>query len=140
MGIHLISESQPRSDLQTEVADRFSGLTTAIAMIGRADRTLIEHLTRSTGIAVEYSVKRAAGCVIAAENTMVYRATTHRAFSHETFGIELEQISADHIVGQTAAVDRCNKFYALLDYLQGRRNGRIAAIGKECLRFPRPAS
>ena len=43
IGIHLISQSQFCGDLQSEVADRVSRLAAALAMVGRANRALVQH-------------------------------------------------------------------------------------------------
>jgi hypothetical protein len=61
IGVHLISLSQLCGDLQSEVTDRVSRLAAALAMVGRSDRALIEHCTRSAGISIKDGMERTAG-------------------------------------------------------------------------------
>jgi len=63
-------------------------------------------------------MKRTTRFIIAAEYAVVDWMATHGTLGCEPLGVKLEKIPADHIIRQTAAVDRGHKVYALLGYLQ----------------------
>lgn len=105
-GIHLISQPQFRGDLQPEGTGGFPCRATTFTMVGCAHRACIQHGTGAAGTAVKDGMKRPGGFVIAAENTVIDWAVSHRAVCGMTVCVKFELISPDHIVCQTSPVNR----------------------------------
>ena len=114
----MITQADLGRDLQPKIPDGVTGLAAFRAMVGSPHRTLLEHGTGATEVAIEDRMERPARRVIAAEYPMIYGATPHRTVGHQTLCVKLKAISARYLVRQPAAVHRCHEFDFLFLHLQ----------------------
>jgi hypothetical protein len=115
----MITQADRGGDLQTEIPDGITGLAAFRAMVGSPHRTLIKYRTGPTEVTIEDRMERPACRVVAAQHAMVYRLVSPGALGHDTFFVKVKLISAHDVVGQPAAVDRCNEFDVLFFNFQG---------------------
>jgi hypothetical protein len=95
----VISQAKLGSDLQTEVAGGLTRLTAFAPMIGRPDRTLVEHGTGAAGIAIKDRVEGTVRGIVRTEDAMVEGFVAHGAGCCQPPGVELKPVSPHDVIG-----------------------------------------
>jgi len=96
--VHMIPEAKPGSDLQTEVPNRITGVTTFIPMVGSAHRAPIKQGTRSTECSVKDRKERAIRCFLGAQHAVVDGVVPHGTRGNKAFGVECKKVPAHDVV------------------------------------------
>jgi hypothetical protein len=111
----LITQSQFGCNFKPKLTFAVAKVAAALAVVGTANRALVQFTARAADITVKNGVQGAALLIIGASHSVIHRLMTLRTLHQKTILIKLEPISAHHIFRYTSTINRCNKFYVFFN-------------------------